>query len=535
MQSSLETSVRPVVPTIRSVNLLYLLALILLVTLGSIAQVWDALLGVIFTEWVLILAPALLFLRLKRLPVAESLRLRWPGTGLVGLSLFAGGGMAIFVVWLTTALTGLLDYNFPISPELYPTTALEAVLVFFGLAISAPICEETLFRGVIQRGYERRGAWFAILFVGLLFAGFHMSFLRLLALSPISLVLGYVAWRSSSLIGSMLVHFAYNALTTMVLITSSFRPGMQFTLLQQPWFSFLGLLVSLAALWLLYRLTRPQPLSEDQLEPEKAGWLGRSWPLGVATLIFLVMAAGELVVARFPEALALNRLSLPADPWQSPESWSYRIVNVLDEPVGRAECRRSLEPDTYLLECDIEQQAYEAELPGSFFSNETFEATRSIRWDRESMNLREARFERQGEGQSLTVLVDPQDDQMVMTVTSGGEAPQRVTLPADGLIEGEWPWRVAADNLSIAQADQVTLGIPLEWSEAEGASRPTVVEGTLLVLTAEPLAVPAGNFIAYRVTIGDETAWYDSDKPHTLLQYDNGMETYQLSEIRSGL
>lgn len=124
---------------------------------------------------------------------------------------------------------------------------------------------------------------------------------------------------------------------------------------------------------------------------------------------------------------------------------------------------------------------------------------------------------------------------MVMTVTSGGEAPQRVTLPADGLIEGEWPWRVAADNLSIAQADQVTLGIPMEWSEAEGASRPTVVEGTLLVLTAEPLAVPAGNFIAYRVTIGDETAWYDSDKPHTLLQYDNGMETYQLSEIRSGL
>jgi hypothetical protein len=40
---------------------------------------------------------------------------------------------------------------------------------------------------------------------------------------------------------------------------------------------------------------------------------------------------------------------------------------------------------------------------------------------------------------------------------------------------------------------------------------------------------PAGNFVAWRVKIGErQTAWYEADPPHRLLKYDDGMHVWLL-------
>lgn len=44
-------------------------------------------------------------------------------------------------------------------------------------------------------------------------------------------------------------------------------------------------------------------------------------------------------------------------------------------------------------------------------------------------------------------------------------------------------------------------------------------------------SVPAGDFFAWRVSVEDETAWYDSEPPHTLLQYDSGPLIWQATSI----
>lgn len=55
----------------------------------------------------------------------------------------------------------------------------------------------------------------------------------------------------------------------------------------------------------------------------------------------------------------------------------------------------------------------------------------------------------------------------------------------------------------------------------------TITDVAVVVGGAEPLTVPAGDYLAWRVTVGEDTAWYDVDKPHTLLQYDSGPIIWQ--------
>ena len=45
----------------------------------------------------------------------------------------------------------------------------------------------------------------------------------------------------------------------------------------------------------------------------------------------------------------------------------------------------------------------------------------------------------------------------------------------------------------------------------------------------ENVSTPAGGFVAWRVTVGEETAWYDVQAPHTLVKYNLYGVTYLLT------
>ena len=70
--------------------------------------------------------------------------------------------------------------------------------------------EEWLFRGYVQtRLAQRWSPWLAILVSSLLFAVFHGDPVHVISVFPIGLWLGYISWRSGSIIPAMLAH-AYN-------------------------------------------------------------------------------------------------------------------------------------------------------------------------------------------------------------------------------------------------------------------------------------------------------------------------------------
>lgn len=94
-------------------------------------------------------------------------------------------------------------------------------LVPLALMIGATpaICEEILFRGYIQTRLTR--TWhplLGIIIASLLFAGFHMDLVHIVAVLPIGVYLGWVSWRSGSIIPAMIGHFINNTISVVAVV-----------------------------------------------------------------------------------------------------------------------------------------------------------------------------------------------------------------------------------------------------------------------------------------------------------------------------
>lgn len=85
-------------------------------------------------------------------------------------------------------------------------------VVLLGVAVTPAICEELFFRGVVLSGVRRLGVWPAVLISSLLFAFAHASIYRMLPTLALGLMLAALAWRSGSILPSMIVHAMNNGL-----------------------------------------------------------------------------------------------------------------------------------------------------------------------------------------------------------------------------------------------------------------------------------------------------------------------------------
>ena len=105
------------------------------------------------------------------------------------------------------------------------TTFLDAYLdqplgpaaVFVMVAVIAPLLEEFLFRGWMQRSLERRtSAWTAIAVTAVTFGVVHGDVFGLPLRIAFGLASGYLAWRTRSIWPSVVLHGAYNGSLVML-------------------------------------------------------------------------------------------------------------------------------------------------------------------------------------------------------------------------------------------------------------------------------------------------------------------------------
>lgn len=82
-------------------------------------------------------------------------------------------------------------------------------VIWLVVAVTPAVCEEMLFRGFILRGLRPLGPTAAIVISALLFGVAHASIYRLLPTFFLGLVLGFVVWRTGSLLCAMVLH-AFN-------------------------------------------------------------------------------------------------------------------------------------------------------------------------------------------------------------------------------------------------------------------------------------------------------------------------------------
>jgi hypothetical protein len=292
-----------------------------------------------------------------------------------------------------------------------------------------------------------------------------------------------------------------------------------------------GAVLAFAGLWLFRRGPVPAPPPAAS-EPKPVSWLRQSWPLFVAGSIYVLLAAAEFVVGRFPQVMAVDDLKLRAASWERPARWQYELRNLLDEPVGQAECRLTPEAASFVLECKMRQAAFEAKTQSSYFNMGEIEWQQTARWDRETLALLSAeRSQRSGE-EHLSFTLARDGDALTWVTEQEGQDRSELTLPANVLLSAEWPWRLSAMPFSVAFASQATMGWPAFWEgpvNVENWEGPVTQSTYVVVRGAEPLSTLAGNFVAWRVTVGERlTAWYDVNAPHTLLRYEDSMVTYEL-------
>lgn len=79
-------------------------------------------------------------------------------------------------------------------------------------AIFPPLCEETLFRGLMLRGFAKSfGPFRALLYTSLLFAAMHGTAVQILLMTFLGLYFGALAWLGGSLWLAVLAHAVNNA------------------------------------------------------------------------------------------------------------------------------------------------------------------------------------------------------------------------------------------------------------------------------------------------------------------------------------
>ncbi len=105
--------------------------------------------------------------------------------------------------------------------EIFREHGQSGFLIPLALMIGATpaFCEELLFRGYVQtRLTQSFGPAIGILVASVLFAAFHMDFVHVVAVFPLGVFLGLVAWRSGSLFPAMLGHFVNNVISVVAVV-----------------------------------------------------------------------------------------------------------------------------------------------------------------------------------------------------------------------------------------------------------------------------------------------------------------------------
>ncbi|WP_051531572.1 type II CAAX endopeptidase family protein [Clostridiisalibacter paucivorans] len=203
---------KKIVPSIFEANIFYLIIALLLLTLGAMAQQREFYTGILITEYIIILLPTVLYLKIKGYSLKKVLRLNKLNLKqiiliplLVIFSYPIGAFLNILMAIILSRFGQILPPPLPV-----PSTNIEVLLGVFVVAITPGICEEVMFRGLIMRSYERKGTIKAILISGFLFGIFHFNIQNLMGPMFLGILFGFIVHKTNSLYAVIIAHLSNN-------------------------------------------------------------------------------------------------------------------------------------------------------------------------------------------------------------------------------------------------------------------------------------------------------------------------------------
>ncbi|RQD75311.1 MAG: CPBP family intramembrane metalloprotease [Candidatus Syntrophonatronum acetioxidans] len=287
-------------PAPGSLAKLLLFTFALLITIGSVVQVLNFEVGMFITQWLLILPPALWFLKRYKLDFVNFARFKSLDLKFVPTILILVVCAWITSMFVASALIGLLmNYGYePLELIPPPETLGHLFIYYLVIAISAGVCEEVLFRGTIMPSLENQGHFPALMLSTLYFAFFHGSFTNLASIFFLGFIIGVVVIKTGSLLGGILYHFLNNALAVTYLYLASNYNLESLLMLDDYRVLILILLLALAGVFFGLRKLHEQGKG-IYIWRDKKRWLPRGWLNWAAVIVFLlfvIMASLELLM-----------------------------------------------------------------------------------------------------------------------------------------------------------------------------------------------------------------------------------------------
>jgi membrane protease YdiL (CAAX protease family) len=136
------------------------------------------------------------------------------------------------------------------------TTNQSLIFNFFLMAMLPAVCEEIVFRGVLQYLFTKwsKNIHLGILLSALVFALLHFQFYNIIPLLLLGTLLGYTMAMTKNIWSTILLHFAYNSFSIVSIYCEKKEIQLdQVINLDISYFNLIGLLISILLLFLIWR------------------------------------------------------------------------------------------------------------------------------------------------------------------------------------------------------------------------------------------------------------------------------------------
>ena len=199
--------------------------------------------GLLLSECLLLLLPALLFVRVAGFDFRQTLSLRRPeGPHVAGALLLVAGAMPFG--WLLAWAQGFVlpvpwDLLEGLEDLITAETPSRLLWLITLLALTPAICEEVVFRGVLLAGTRGSASRVRVAMVnGLVFGAFHITFesaFRFLPTAWLGFILAWAVLSTRSIWIGVLMHFVNNGSIVLIAYTPALRGWIEDGREAPPW------------------------------------------------------------------------------------------------------------------------------------------------------------------------------------------------------------------------------------------------------------------------------------------------------------
>jgi hypothetical protein len=201
-------------------------ALFTFLSVGFVAQMMQLAWGLWFSEIVLFAGLAVIGYQVAGFAPLRAMGLQRFEPRAFGLGFLFG--LVNYVAWAVPLMAAAqaifprsMVEQFDSSQVFERASAIELAIVLIGVSVAAPIGEELVFRGFLQRGLElHRGAPRAIVVTAFLFSAFHLDPVGLTARFELGVLFGLLAWRAGSLWPAIAAHAANNLISSALFLAA---------------------------------------------------------------------------------------------------------------------------------------------------------------------------------------------------------------------------------------------------------------------------------------------------------------------------